>query len=153
MFVDRIMRLDPGAAIEVVRNVSASEDVFDDHFPGVPLLPGALLVEAFEQATQLLVAVTHDFARVGRLERVSRASFRRFVRPGDQVRVACRRKDAADDRWTVAATATVGAETVATAVLELALVTDDPGFADRLRRLHRTLTVDPLRLAGLEELA
>jgi 3-hydroxyacyl-[acyl-carrier-protein] dehydratase len=148
VFVDRIIRLDPGDAIEVVRNVSATEDIFDDHFPGVPLLPGALLVEAFEQATQLLVAVTHGFARVGRLERVRRASFRRFVRPGDQVQVACRRTDGADDRWTVAATAAVGGETVATAMLDLALCADDPGFADRLRRLHETLTLDPLRLAG-----
>jgi 3-hydroxyacyl-[acyl-carrier-protein] dehydratase len=150
VFVDRILRLDPGDAIEVVRNVSATEDVFDDHFPGVPLLPGALLVEAFEQAAQLLVAVTHDFARAGRLTRVSRASFRHFVRPGDQVVVACRRKDTDDGHWTIGATAAVGGQTVATAVLDLAIVSDDPALAGRLRELHRTLTVDPRRLAAMD---
>jgi 3-hydroxyacyl-[acyl-carrier-protein] dehydratase len=151
VFVDRILRLDPGDAIEVVRNVSATEDVFDDHFPGVPLLPGALLVEAFEQATQLLVAVTHDFKRVGRLHRVSRASFRHFVRPGDQVIVGCRRRDRDERRWTVAAMASVGGQPVATAVLGLDIVGDEPDHADRLRRLHETLTLDPLRLAEMEE--
>jgi 3-hydroxyacyl-[acyl-carrier-protein] dehydratase len=150
VFVDRILRLDPGDAIEVVRNVSATEDVFDDHFPGVPLLPGALLVEAFEQAAQLLVAVTHDFTRAARLTRVSRAAFRHFVRPGDQVVVACRRRDGDDGHWTVAATAAVGDRTVATAVLDLAIVSDDPALAGRLRDWHRTLTLDPQRLAALD---
>ena len=154
VFVDRLLRLDPGAAIEIVKNVSAAEDVFDDHFPGVPILPGALLVETFEQATQLLVGVTHDFARVARLDRVSRAAFRVLVRPGDQLTVTCRRRDAGSDpdraRWTVAATAVVTDHTVATATLEITVVDDHDGVGARLRALHRTLTMDALSLAGLD---
>lgn len=154
VFVDRILRLDPGAGIEIVKNVSATEDVFDDHFPGLPILPGALLVETFEQATQLLVAVTHDFARVARLDRVSRAGFRALVRPGDQLTVTCRRRDpdreAERPRWTVAATAAVTGQTVATATLEVTIVDDHDGVGERLRGLHRTLTMDALQLAGLD---
>ncbi len=154
VFVDRILRLDPGAAIEIVKNVSAAEDVFDDHFPGVPILPGALLVETFEQATQLLVGVTHDFARVARLDRVSRAAFRVLVRPGDQLTVTCRRRDPGPEpggaRWTVAATAAVTGRTVATATLDITIVDDHDGVGARLRALHRTLTMDVLSLAGLD---
>lgn len=137
-----------------MKNVSATEDVFDDHFPGLPILPGALLVETFEQATQLLVAVTHDFARVARLDRVSRAGFRTLVRPGDQLTVTCHRRDpdreAEGRRWTVAATAAVTGQTVATATLEVTLVDDHDGVGERLRGLYRTLTMDPIRLAGID---
>jgi 3-hydroxyacyl-[acyl-carrier-protein] dehydratase len=151
VFVDRILRLDPGVSIDIVKNVSATDDVFDDHFPGFPVLPGALLVETFEQATQLLVAVTHDFTRVARLERVSRAAFRALVRPGDQLTVTCRRR--ADDRadrpqWTVAATAAVTDHIVATATLEVGIVPDHDGVGARLRAMHRVLTMDALQLAG-----
>jgi 3-hydroxyacyl-[acyl-carrier-protein] dehydratase len=141
-----------------VKNVSATDDVFDDHFPGVPILPGALLVETFEQATQLLVAVTHDFARVARLDRVSRAGFRTLVRPGDQLTVTCQRRDPPRDpngephspRWTVTAKAAVTGQTVATATLDVTVVDDHDGVGERLRGLHRTLTMDPIRLAGID---
>ena len=133
-----------------MKNVSATDDIFDDHFPGLPILPGALLVETFEQATQLLVAVTHDFARVARLDRVSRATFRTLVRPGDQLTVTCRRREATDPRWTVAATAAVAGQAVATATLEVSVVDDHDGMGERLRRLHRTLTTDARQLAGLD---
>lgn len=158
VFVDRILRLDPGTGIEILKNVSATEDIFDDHFPGVPILPGALLVETFEQATQLLVAVTHDFARVARLDRVSRAGFRALVRPGDQLTVTCHRRDPGRDphagaertRWTVAATAAVTGRTVAKATLDFTIVDDHDGVGERLRRMHRTLTMDAIPLAGLD---
>src|SRR5438874_1588478 len=83
---------------------SAAEDIFDDHFPGYPILPGALVVETFEQASQLLIGVSHDFARVGRLRGVQRGAFRHFVRPGDQLRVRCARTAGDDDAWTLTAT-------------------------------------------------
>lgn len=136
-----------------MKNVTATEDVFDDHFPGVPILPGALLVETFEQATQLLVAVTHDFTRVARLDSVRRAAFRVLVRPGDQLSVTCRRRDAAaeaDTRWTVAATAVVAGQTVATATLGISVVDDDDGVGCRLRAMHRTLSMDAIQLARVE---
>ncbi len=137
-----------------MKNVTATDDVFDDHFPGVPILPGALLVETFEQATQLLVAVTHDFVRVARLDRVSRAGFRALVRPGDQLTVTCHRRDPDGEphrpRWTVAATAAVTGQTVATAILDFTVVDDHDGVGERLRGLYRTLTMDPIRLAGID---
>jgi hypothetical protein len=97
LFVDRIVTLEPGRSIETLKNVSTSEDVFEDHFPGYPILPGAMVVEAFEQASQLLIGVSHDFTRTGHLRAVRRGAFRHFVRPGDQLRVRCARMTGAQD--------------------------------------------------------
>ena len=151
LFVDRLVSVDPGRTIETLKNVSATEDVFDDHFPGSPIFPGALVIETFEQASQLLVGISHDFARVGVLRGVYRAAFRHFVRPGDQVRVRCARAGATDAAWTVSATAEVEGRRVASATLELAVV-DAVGehklHAERLREAVRVLRAAPVDAAG-----
>src|SRR5256712_10695126 len=92
VFVDRIVAAEPLRRIDTLKNVSAAEDVFADHFPGYPVFPGALVVEAFAQACQLLIAMSHDFAEIGRLERLSRVAFARPIRPGDQLRIRCERR-------------------------------------------------------------
>ena len=153
VFVDRIAALDPGRVIETLKNVSSTEDVFNDHFPGCPILPGALIVEAFGQASQLLIAVTYGFARVGNLRRLSRASFRRFVRPGDQLRLRCERRDSGEGVWVVSASAEVAGETAAAATLEFAIErvqvgTDSGARAARLRELVQVLEDGPLQRAG-----
>jgi len=148
IFVDRIIALEPGLAIETLKNVSATEDVFNDHFPGFPILPGALIVEAFAQAAQLLIGLTSDFAQVGRLTQLTRGSFRHFVRPGDQLRIRCARR-AAGGTWALAATADVGDRCVASATLEYAVDQARPGTvagaeAARLRALADELQRSPL---------
>ena len=145
LFVDRIVALEPGRSIDVLKNVAASEDVFEDHFPGFAVLPGALMIEVFEQATQLLIAVTDD-TRVGRLEAIERAAFRRPARPGDRVHAGCR-VDVAGDRWHVSAEARVDDHRVASAVLVFALERSDGAWhasAQRIRARARELTTDPL---------
>lgn len=146
LFVDRIVAVEPGRAIETLKNVSSTEDVFDDHFPGAPIFPGALVVETLEQASQLLIAITHDFARVGALRAVSRAAFRHFVRPGDQLRVRCTRAGADEARWTVSAAGEVDGTRVASATLEFEIV-EDKEHAERLREIVRVLRAAPIDAA------
>jgi len=153
VFVDRIVELVPGHCIETLMRVSGLEDVFADHFPGYPVLPGALIVEAFAQASQLLIAASLDFAEVGRLRRLSRAAFRHPVRPGDLLAIRCERRAASDDAWVLEATATVGSRRVAAATLEYTLETARPGteagrHAERLGALARTLREAPVETAG-----
>ena len=147
MFVDRITTLDSGRAIETLKNVTATEDVFDDHFPGYPILPGALIVETFEQASQILIGTAHGFTRVGRLRAVQRAAFRHFVRPGDQLRVRCVRTGGDDATWVVNASAEVDGRRVASATLDFALAPAegaDAGHAVRLREAVRVLREPPI---------
>lgn len=151
VFVDRIITLDPGRTIETLKNVTASEDVFADHFPGHPILPGALVVEAFEQASQLLIGASHECARVGRLRGVSRAAFRHFVRPGDQLRVRCARTGGDDGAWTVSASGEVDGRRVASATLDFAIVPavgEDKPHGERLREALRVLRQSPIEIRG-----
>lgn len=152
IFVDRIISVEPGLAIETLKNVSATEDVFADHFPGCPVLPGALIVEAFGQAAGLLIGLTSGFARVGRLTRLTRGSFRHFVRPGDQLRIRCARQSTGAT-WILAATADVADRRVASATLEYAVDEARPGSdaaseAARLQALADELQRSPLDLAA-----
>jgi 3-hydroxyacyl-[acyl-carrier-protein] dehydratase len=154
VLVDRILRLEAGSVIEVRKNVSASEDVFADHFPGWPIFPGALLVEVFEQAAQLLIGTTYRFERAASLIRVSRVAFRRFVVPGDQVTVRCERRSGDETAWTIAASATTDGNVVATGTLEF--VVEDARGADeasaraaRYREMAHMLDDDRLQSALL----
>src|SRR5262245_15736577 len=149
VFVDRIVELVPGHRIETLMSVSGLEDVFADHFPGYPVLPGALIVEVFAQASQLLIAASRDFAEVGRLRRLSRAAFRRLVRPGDLLAIRCERRAASDDAWVLDAMAAVGPRRVAAATLEAARPGTEAGrYAERLGALARTLRGAPVEIAG-----
>lgn len=143
LFVDRIVDLDPGRSIQAVKNVSASEDYFVDHFPGAPIMPGALILESFIQASLLMLGAGNDFAAQPLLTRVRRAAFKRLVCPGDRMTVRCE----TDDRQVVRAAATVDGQPVATAILEFqrgpALPPDHP-----LRALYDTLRLDLSALVG-----
>src|SRR5262249_21958326 len=127
LFVDRIVDVDLSRRIETSKHVAGLDDVFADHFPGYPVLPGSLVVEAFAEAAQLLIAMSHDFARIGRLRRLSRVAFRHQVRPGDQLAIRCERRAAGESSWTFDAVAVVGARRVATAMLEYTLEPAEPG--------------------------
>ena len=106
VFVDRVVSAEPRRSIETLKNVSAAEDVFADHFPGYPVFPGALVIEAFAQASQLLIDMSHDFTAVGRLHGLSRVAFGRLVRPGDQLAIRCERRPV-EGAWVFDASATV----------------------------------------------
>lgn len=154
IFVDRVLPTSMDTAIEVWKNVTATEDVFADHFPGAPVLPAALIVEVFEQASQLLIARRSDFAQVGRLEHVAHGTFRHFVRPGDRLRARCESPGDADGSLTVEATAWVDDRKVATATLVFALESSDTsddhrGQAARLRALDGELRGEAFTAAPL----
>ena len=137
VFVDRIVELAPGRSIRAVKNVSASEDFFADHFPGAPIMPGALILETFIQAGLLMLGAADGFGSQPVVRRVRRAAFKRLVRPGDQLTIRCE----SDEGQTVRASAHVDGRQVATAVIEFepgpALPADNP-----LRRLHDVLRLD-----------
>lgn len=89
LLVDGIVEHDPGRRIVAVKNVTVNEEFFQGHFPGVPLMPGVLMIEALVQAATLLVLGTCDgrpSAHVA-LRGVENAKFRRQVVPGDRLRL------------------------------------------------------------------
>ncbi|MBI4488867.1 MAG: beta-hydroxyacyl-ACP dehydratase [Deltaproteobacteria bacterium] len=84
---DRIVELKKGGEAVFIKNISQSEDFFIDHFPGYPVVPGSIILGSFEQGGEILLASSHDFSVRPLLRGVSKASFRRFVLPGDQLKI------------------------------------------------------------------
>ncbi|MBM9614976.1 3-hydroxyacyl-ACP dehydratase FabZ [Desulfobulbus rhabdoformis] len=87
LLVDRIVELDQGKTITGIKNVTINEPFFQGHFPGEPVMPGVLILEAMAQVGGILACLT-DEAMIGRLvyfAGLDKARFRRVVRPGDQL--------------------------------------------------------------------
>lgn len=90
ILVDDIVELHPGQTIQAVKTLGPEEELFRDHFPGFPVVPGVLLTEMMGQAAaQCLIAediTTKNTAR-GRpmLAQIKSATFRDWVRPGETV--------------------------------------------------------------------
>ncbi len=82
-FVDRILELTPGKRIVALKNVTVNDPNLQAHFPGNPLMPGVLLVEAMAQAAGLLLPDSSSAV----LAQIKEARFRQLVVPGDQVRI------------------------------------------------------------------
>ncbi len=86
--IDQIeeLRLDEGL-IRARAYVPKTSPVFEGHFPGYPLMPGVMLIEAMAQASGWLVLARLDFTRVGFLAAVKEAKFRQTVLPGAEIKI------------------------------------------------------------------
>lgn len=81
--IDRIAELDTAArTIRAEAMVPQSNSIFEGHFPGYPILPGVLLIEAMAQTSGWLVIAVTRFERMPFLASVKEAKLRRFVEPG-----------------------------------------------------------------------
>ena len=86
LLIDRVLALDPGKRIVGLKNVSIGEPFFVGHFPGQPIMPAVLVLEAMAQIGAVMVSFNPDAAGyVTHLLSVERVRFRRLVRPGDQL--------------------------------------------------------------------
>jgi 3-hydroxyacyl-[acyl-carrier-protein] dehydratase len=89
LLVDRVESLDPEKGIVAIKAVSMNEEFFQGHFPGNPVMPGVLIIEAMAQVAGvgLLGVVPEDQRKLLYLTGVDRCKFRRPVVPGDQLRI------------------------------------------------------------------
>ena len=89
LLVDRVVELEPNKRILAYKNVTANEPFFQGHFPGRPVMPGVLVVEAMAQAggllTQLSKSTDDDPEQAFYLVKVDNAKFSRMVVPGDRL--------------------------------------------------------------------
>jgi 3-hydroxyacyl-[acyl-carrier-protein] dehydratase len=84
LFVDRILSLEENRRIVGIREVRADEWFFPGHFPGAPLMPGVLIVEAIAQTAACLTALNPTYAgRIAYFAAIDAVRFRRPVLPGD----------------------------------------------------------------------
>jgi 3-hydroxyacyl-[acyl-carrier-protein] dehydratase len=89
LLIDRVLELQRKERIVAIKNVTINEPFFNGHFPGLPIMPGVLIVEAIAQAggALLLTEVEDRDNKVMVFTGIDRARFRRPVSPGDQLRL------------------------------------------------------------------
>lgn len=138
--IDRIDELVPPERATAVKCVSLSDDVFEDHFPGHPIMPGALILEALAQLGGVLVEATmrergrHDLHAL--LVMADRAKFRRAVRPGDKLQLEARGVSVTEDGGRVTASARVDGDVAAEATLTYAFaVVTHPKLLEKRREV------------------
>ncbi|UCF36775.1 MAG: 3-hydroxyacyl-ACP dehydratase FabZ [Acidobacteriota bacterium] len=89
LLIDRVIEFEELERIVALKNVTMNEPFFQGHFPGVPIMPGVLIVEAMAQAGGVLVFKTlpNRHEKLVFFMGIENARFRRPVRPGDQLRI------------------------------------------------------------------
>jgi 3-hydroxyacyl-[acyl-carrier-protein] dehydratase len=100
LLVDRVVEMRPWQSLKAYKNVTINDNFFQGHFPGTPVMPGVLIVEAMAQASLLLLGLSHrdhpDLrppeigstsieGRLGYFASCDRVKFRRVVVPGDRL--------------------------------------------------------------------
>ena len=87
LLVDRILELDKGTKAVGIKNVTVNEPFFMGHFPGNPIMPGVLIVEALAQLAGLLAFLSGIQGDAVYFMSIEKAKFRKPVVPGDQLRL------------------------------------------------------------------
>jgi beta-hydroxyacyl-ACP dehydratase FabZ len=119
ILVDRVLELVVGERIRALKNVTINEPFFQGHFPGTPIMPGVLILEALGQAGGLLLCASRPAAENELLyfTGMDRVRFRRPVVPGDQLILEARLLKVRTSVAKISATAAVGQHLAAEAEL------------------------------------
>jgi 3-hydroxyacyl-[acyl-carrier-protein] dehydratase len=89
LLIDRIVEFEPTKRVVAIKNITINEPFFQGHFPGYPIMPGVLVVEAMAQAGAIIMmaAIQDRDNKLVVFTGIERAKFRRPVTPGDQLRI------------------------------------------------------------------
>ena len=89
LLIDRVIELEPRKRIVAIKNVTVNEPQFMGHFPGIPIMPGVLMIEAIAQAggALLMSEIPDREEKLMMFTGIDGAKFRRAVVPGDQLRI------------------------------------------------------------------
>ncbi|MBA2771248.1 MAG: 3-hydroxyacyl-ACP dehydratase FabZ [Sphingomonas sp.] len=128
LLVDRVESIEPDRSIVAIKAVSINEDFFQGHFPGRPIMPGVLIVEALAQAAGVLAVESLGLANSGKLVYfmgIDGAKFRRPVEPGVLLRLEVEFLQKRDTVCKFAGRATVDGKLAAEAQFT-AMIADPP---------------------------
>jgi 3-hydroxyacyl-[acyl-carrier-protein] dehydratase len=124
LLVDRIIEMNPGTKAVGIKNVTINEEFFQGHFPGLPIMPGVLIIEAMAQVAGVLAFQSGNAeGKSVYFMSIERAKFRKPVVPGDQLRLEVNILQQRGNVWKFAANALIEEKIVAEAEFT-AMVTD-----------------------------
>ena len=123
ILVDQLLALEPNKRIVMAKNVTMAEEYLADHFPGFPVLPGVMMLEAAVQTAAWLVRQTNSFAQsLIVLKEARGVRYGTFVSPGQTLTITADAVEITASRSDFKVKGTVGGATAITARLELAHV-------------------------------
>ena len=120
LLVDRVMGFEMGQSLHALKNVTINEPFFPGHFPGTPVMPGVLIIEALAQAAAILAFLSEDKYKDDALvyfAGIEKARFRKPVTPGDQLHLHVTVERRRSGIWQMGAEARVEENVVASATL------------------------------------
>ena len=120
LMIDRVIEIEAETSAVGIKNVTANEPHFEGHFPGRPIMPGVLIIEAMAQTAAALVVASIGPDAEGKLVyfmTIDGARFRRPVRPGDQLRIKVVKQHKKLSVWKFVGRATVVDRLVAEAII------------------------------------
>jgi 3-hydroxyacyl-[acyl-carrier-protein] dehydratase len=118
LMIDKLVDVVAGVGATGIKNVSINEPFFQGHFPGRPVMPGVLIIEAMAQTAAVLVVHTLGPDAEGKLVyfmTIDDARFRKPVMPGDTLHVHVRKRQSRNNVWKFEAEAKVDGAVVAQA--------------------------------------
>ena len=118
LMIDRVLDVIPGESAIGLKNVTANEPFFQGHFPGKPVMPGVLIIEAMAQTAAVVVVASLGNTAEGKLVyfmSIDSARFRKPVEPGDQLHLICKKERQRGNVWKFSGEARVGDTVVADA--------------------------------------
>lgn len=127
LMIDKMEDVLLGRSAVGIKNVTANEQFFLGHFPGHPVMPGVLIIEAMAQTAAVLVVETLGPVAVGKVTyfmTIENAKFRRPVVPGDQLRIQVIKERHRGTVWKFSAVARVDGVSVAEATYSAMIMTD-----------------------------
>ena len=125
LLVDKVVEVEYNKRIVAIKNVTFNEPQFMGHFPGEPIMPGVLIIEAMAQAGALMITANPDFDSSGKLVyfmSIDNAKFRQLVVPGDTMELHIRVIQNRANVWRLSAEAIVAGNKVAEAELKAMIV-------------------------------
>ena len=89
LLIDRVLEIEPLKRLVAIKNITMNEQVFQGHFPGAPVFPGVMIIEAMAQAGAVLLfrEIPDRASKLLYFTGIDEARFRRPVVPGDQLRI------------------------------------------------------------------
>lgn len=132
LLVDEILELTPGKRIRAVKTMNADEELFLDHFPGFPVVPGVLLTEMLGQAAGKCLLAESPARGRPMLAQIKSANFRSWVRPGEVVTLVAEIRSSRPQFATASCHASVEARPICSAELMFSFLASS-NFASGLR--------------------